>query len=143
MVRDPAQLRAARKAAGIAGRVLAAAASMSPAAIGHMETGRYQWTALRVAVAISTRVGRDVDDLFDTSKLGLSVNGQALKAARTAAGLSRVALAGEVGVSPATVEQLENGTRGLLWRAESHLIAGTLGVPVAALFTEQEYAVPA
>lgn len=143
LARDPRALREARRAAGWSGARLAKAIGVSPAAIGHLETGHYKWTSLRTAKGISERVGMDITALFDTSALGLTVFGREMRDARAARGLSRAVLAAEVGLSPGTIEQLENGTRVLLWRDPAERIALALDCDLGELFAEQEIAVPA
>jgi transcriptional regulator with XRE-family HTH domain len=139
LVRDPAQLRDARKTAGITVQQVADAAGLAASAIGHLEVGRYRWTALRSARGISSAVGVDLGDLFDASHLGLIVrDGAALRAAREDAGLSRKALGERVRTSASTIDQLENGTRRVLWRHEVGLLAAALGVDVRDLFDEQD-----
>jgi transcriptional regulator with XRE-family HTH domain len=69
----------------------------------------------------------------------MRINGDAIRAARKAKGMSREQLAVHVGVSYATIGNAERGetdtAAGTAW-----LIAETLGVPIQSLFVDEAVA---
>lgn len=69
----------------------------------------------------------------------MRVNGQAVRAARDAKGISRERLAARVDVSTSTVERIEQERGGPGISATTiYLIAKELGVELASLFIEEE-----
>jgi DNA-binding XRE family transcriptional regulator len=136
---NPHMVRRTRKYHGYdSAGALANRCGVNQLTVWNIEAGR--WTSIGVARRIAAALQVATGDMFDLATLGLVADGPAIRDAREAAGLSRLAVAHTVGMSDWTVSALESGERTLLWRDSAHLLAGALRVRVTDLFAEQEVA---